>query len=67
VPCGEYQCPGTLACVPRPGECPCPDVQDVRCVVPDPLAPGAATVVCVRGAQGCAEVERLAKAMAKSK
>jgi hypothetical protein len=42
-------------------------VQDVRCAVPDPLAPGAATVVCVRGAQGCAEVERLAKAMAKSK
>jgi hypothetical protein len=39
-------------------DCPCPDVQDVKCLIPD--ADGdEATVVCVRGQNECTDVERL--------
>jgi hypothetical protein len=52
-------CPATLDCVSDPALCPCPDVQDVKCVIPDAVDANAATVVCVRGEDGCKEVERL--------
>ncbi|KAF8238890.1 hypothetical protein L208DRAFT_1387214 [Tricholoma matsutake] len=58
VPCSEYLCPTTLVCVAGPMECPCPDVQDIKCLIPD--ADGnEATVICVRGQNECANVERL--------
>ncbi|TRM68136.1 hypothetical protein BD626DRAFT_480882 [Schizophyllum amplum] len=60
VPCSKYLCPGTLECVARPTDCPCPDVQDIKCLIPD-KADGA-TMVCVRGEEGCAGVEKLARA-----
>ncbi|KAL6305855.1 hypothetical protein BKA93DRAFT_730412 [Sparassis latifolia] len=63
VPCAQYLCPDTLFCAPGPAACPCPDVQDVRCVVPD--AAEGATVVCVRGRVDCAEVTRLARPLGK--
>jgi hypothetical protein len=61
VPCSNYLCPDTLVCVQGPSECPCPNVEDVRCVVPDVQDKGAGTVVCVRGTEECKEVEKLAK------
>ncbi|CAL1701184.1 unnamed protein product [Somion occarium] len=60
VPCSEYLCPGTLNCVPNPSQCPCPDVQDIKCLVPDAQDKDGATVVCVRGAHECSEVKLLA-------
>ncbi|KAF8076603.1 hypothetical protein FPV67DRAFT_1559038 [Lyophyllum atratum] len=59
VPCSQYLCPTTLDCVARPVDCPCPDVQDVKCTIPDVVSSNEATVVCVRGENECAEVERL--------
>ncbi|KAF8646380.1 hypothetical protein AX16_007246 [Volvariella volvacea WC 439] len=58
ISCSQYLCPTTLDCVPRPADCPCPYVEDIKCTIPD--ADGQATVVCVRGGQGCQEVENLA-------
>lgn len=65
VPCNDYLCPGTLVCVRGPSECPCPDVQDVQCAIPDPIEKGAATVICVRGQNECSDVEKLLRAYAK--
>jgi hypothetical protein len=65
VPCSQYLCPDTLVCVKHPAECPCPDVQDVKCVVTDPVEKGAATRLCVRGQNECAQVEGLLSAYAK--
>ncbi|GLB34005.1 putative long chronological lifespan protein 2 [Lyophyllum shimeji] len=58
VPCSQYLCPATLDCVARPVDCPCPDVQDVKCTIPDSGNSDDATVVCVRGQNECAEDER---------
>ncbi|TFK71778.1 hypothetical protein BDN72DRAFT_408573 [Pluteus cervinus] len=59
--CAEYLCPATLDCVPRPVDCPCPYVQDVKCIIPDAAGEHQATVVCARGTFACQEVERLMK------
>lgn len=59
VPCSSYLCPDTLVCVAQPSDCPCPDVQDVKCLIPDAQDHGASTVVCVRGQDECAQVQRL--------
>ncbi|KAI0700749.1 hypothetical protein BC835DRAFT_1265799 [Cytidiella melzeri] len=59
VPCSDYLCPETLVCVPNPAQCPCPYTEDVKCLIPDAEDQGSATVVCVRGANDCADVERL--------
>ncbi|KIJ70150.1 hypothetical protein HYDPIDRAFT_79223 [Hydnomerulius pinastri MD-312] len=65
VPCSSYLCPDSLACVGQPSECPCPNVEDTKCVIPDAQDAGAGTVVCVRGEGGCAAVERLSHAYSK--
>lgn len=65
VPCSEYLCPETLVCARNPAECPCPDVQDIKCTIPDRLEKGAASVLCVRGQNECLEVEKLLNAYAK--
>ncbi|KAG1752587.1 uncharacterized protein EDB91DRAFT_1045141 [Suillus paluster] len=57
--CSQYLCPGTLSCVKRPADCPCPNAEDIKCSVPDAVETDAATVVCVRGVEECASVERL--------
>ncbi|KAF8969486.1 hypothetical protein BDZ97DRAFT_1915436 [Flammula alnicola] len=60
VSCSQYLCPETLDCVARPGDCPCPNPEDIKCIIPD--MEGAvedATVVCTRGQKECGEVERL--------
>ncbi|KZO98113.1 hypothetical protein CALVIDRAFT_535706 [Calocera viscosa TUFC12733] len=62
IPCAAYLCPDTLVCVASPVECPCPNVQDVKCLVPD-VQTGQHTVVCARGTEGCRDVERLGKAL----
>lgn len=59
VQCAQYLCPKTLDCVARPVDCPCPDVQDIKCTIPDTGNSNDATVICVRGQNECAEVERL--------
>ncbi|KAG7096728.1 hypothetical protein E1B28_004141 [Marasmius oreades] len=59
IPCSQYLCK-TLECVKNPAFCPCPDVEDIGCVVPDGDDPESGTVVCVRGKEGCDQVERLA-------
>ncbi|KAH7105442.1 hypothetical protein BKA62DRAFT_389808 [Auriculariales sp. MPI-PUGE-AT-0066] len=59
VPCSAYLCPQTLDCVQNPAQCPCPNAEDIHCVVPDAQDKDQATVVCTRGANGCADVERL--------
>ncbi|KAI0921610.1 hypothetical protein AcW1_004468 [Taiwanofungus camphoratus] len=61
VSCSQYLCPDTLVCVSSPTDCPCPDVQDIRCLLHDTGDRGAATVMCVRGMNECADVERLAR------
>ncbi|QRV87424.1 cytochrome P450 family protein [Ceratobasidium sp. AG-Ba] len=51
IPCSQYLCPNTLACVSTPVLCPCPAPEDIKCVIPD--AEGGSndgTVVCVRAA-----------------
>ncbi|KDR83915.1 hypothetical protein GALMADRAFT_50829, partial [Galerina marginata CBS 339.88] len=58
--CSEYLCPETLDCVARPVDCPCPNAEDVKCIIQD-MEGGVedATVVCTRGPNDCGEVERL--------
>ncbi|KZT13042.1 uncharacterized protein LAESUDRAFT_740269 [Laetiporus sulphureus 93-53] len=64
VSCSQYLCPDTLVCVPNPSECPCPDVQDIKCLIPDSEDKESSTVLCVRGPNECAEVERLSRKLA---
>jgi hypothetical protein len=62
VGCSQYLCPATLDCVAHPAHCPCPDVQDVKCIIPDADGDeGEGTVVCVRGGTDCSQLERLMK------
>ncbi|KIM46346.1 hypothetical protein M413DRAFT_64868 [Hebeloma cylindrosporum] len=68
VSCSQYLCPETLDCVKRPSDCPCPNPEDIKCTIPD-MEGGVedATVVCTRGQNECAEVERLMKKGAKTR
>ncbi|TFK28881.1 hypothetical protein FA15DRAFT_583636 [Coprinopsis marcescibilis] len=60
IGCSQYLCPSTLDCVARPADCPCPDTQDVKCLIPDMDGDADdATVVCVRGGTDCSNVEKL--------
>lgn len=61
VSCSRYLCPDTHLCVESPSACPCPNVEDVKCLVPDAIDRNGATILCVRGADECAEVTRLMK------
>ncbi|KAJ3575825.1 hypothetical protein NP233_g834 [Leucocoprinus birnbaumii] len=62
VSCAHYLCPLTLDCVGNPSECPCPNVEDIKCLVPDMDGDvDDGTVICVRGKQECEEVEKLMK------
>ncbi|KAI0298934.1 hypothetical protein BC826DRAFT_906804 [Russula brevipes] len=61
IPCSQYLCQETLVCVAKPVDCPCPNVQDIKCVVPDAQDVGSGTRVCIRGATNCAQVEKLVK------
>ena len=63
VSCSEYLCQDTLVCVSKPVDCPCPNVEDVKCVVPDAQdgASGGGTRLCIRGGTDCAQVEKLAR------
>ncbi|KAF8812283.1 long chronological lifespan protein 2 [Phlegmacium glaucopus] len=68
VSCSQYLCPATSDCVARPKDCPCSNVEDIKCLIPDTLAGTEdATVVCTRGQNGCAEVERLMRRGVKPK
>ncbi|KAF8507608.1 hypothetical protein JB92DRAFT_688390 [Gautieria morchelliformis] len=60
VQCSSYICPKTLDCVDTPSACPCPNPEDIKCLVPDAQDKGSATVFCVRGEAECADIERLA-------
>ncbi|SJL02228.1 uncharacterized protein ARMOST_05554 [Armillaria ostoyae] len=31
ISCNRYLCPATLECVRAPRECPCPNVEDIKC------------------------------------
>ncbi|KAF4620065.1 hypothetical protein D9613_005128 [Agrocybe pediades] len=68
VSCSQYMCPETLDCVAKPSQCPCPNAEDIKCIIPDSEG-GAedATVICTRGQNECAEVERLMRKGSKSK
>lgn len=62
VLCSQYLCPATMDCVPLPRDCPCPYVEDIKCLILDMVAGTEdATVVCTRGQNGCVEVENLLK------
>jgi hypothetical protein len=62
VSCSQYLCPQTLDCVAKPTDCPCPNAEDIKCIIPDPgSSRGEGTVVCSRGRNDCLEVERLMK------
>ncbi|KAG8968557.1 Long chronological lifespan protein 2 [Tulasnella sp. 419] len=62
IQCSHYLCPGTLDCVKTPTACPCPSPEDVKCIIPDGEPKSKeGTVVCVRGLDGCASIERKAK------
>ncbi|KAJ3808491.1 hypothetical protein F5876DRAFT_45899 [Lentinula aff. lateritia] len=58
VSCSRYLCP-TLDCVATPHDCPCPDQEDVKCIIPDADDKTVGTVVCARGPDACLSVERL--------
>ncbi|EIN10870.1 hypothetical protein PUNSTDRAFT_85267 [Punctularia strigosozonata HHB-11173 SS5] len=61
VQCSSYLCPETLVCVEHPVDCPCPNVEDIKCIVPDVDDAQAGTRVCVRGVTDCKAVERLSE------
>ena len=68
VLCSQYLCPATLDCVQLPRDCPCPYVEDIKCLILDTVAgTEEATVVCTRGQNGCVEVENLLKKRVESK
>jgi hypothetical protein len=56
--------PRNLVCVHKPVDCPCPNGQDIKCVVPDTQDVGSGTRLCVRGGTDCAQVEKLVKKFA---
>ncbi|KAF7355503.1 Long chronological lifespan protein 2 [Mycena sanguinolenta] len=58
VACSDYLCPATLDCVGSPVDCPCPDAEDIKCIIPDSEEKDG-TVVCVRGNNECRQVEEL--------
>jgi len=60
VPCNQYLCTDTLLCVPDPVDCPCPYVEDEKCVLVDPHTKRPSSYVCHRGPGGCNEIEKLA-------
>ncbi|KAF7352590.1 Long chronological lifespan protein 2 [Mycena venus] len=62
VSCSQYLCPATLDCVGSPVDCPCPDAEDIKCLIPD-AEEKEGTVVCVRGNDECRQVERLMRRM----
>ena len=64
VPCSDSLCPDTLVCVRKPEDCPCPNVQDIKCIVPDSQDVGSGTRLCVRGGTDCKHVENLMKKFA---
>ncbi|ORX34506.1 hypothetical protein BD324DRAFT_154723 [Kockovaella imperatae] len=61
--CGAgYLCPGSLACVSTPADCPCPYPEDIKCILPDPRERDEGEgppFVCVRGS--CDEVNAFSK------
>lgn len=61
VHCSSYLCPTTLDCVKRPSECPCPNPEEIKCLIPDSDSRGDGTVVCVSGERGCKSLERKMK------
>jgi len=68
VSCSQYMCPETLDCVAKPSQCPCPNPEDIKCVIPDSEGgPDDATVICTRGQNECAEVDRLMRKGVKTK
>ncbi|KAJ3799217.1 hypothetical protein GGU11DRAFT_679940 [Lentinula aff. detonsa] len=58
VSCSQYLCP-TFDCVATPHDCPCPDQEDVKCIIPDADEKNVGTVICARGPDVCLSVERL--------
>ncbi|WVF70020.1 hypothetical protein IAT40_004806 [Kwoniella sp. CBS 6097] len=59
-----YVCPGSLACVPTPADCPCPYPEDKKCVIPDDRERDEGEgppFVCTRGDLGCDEVVQFSK------
>ncbi len=60
VSCSEYLCQDTLVCVSKPIDCPCPNVEDIKCIVPDSQDGGSGTRFCIRGGTDCAQIEKLA-------
>ncbi|KAJ4479324.1 hypothetical protein J3R30DRAFT_2746065 [Lentinula aciculospora] len=58
VSCSQYLCP-TFECVSTPHDCPCPNQEDVKCIIPDGDDKTVGTVVCARGPDACLSVERL--------
>ncbi|KZV63850.1 hypothetical protein PENSPDRAFT_589272 [Peniophora sp. CONT] len=58
TPCSQYLCPDTLKCVAAPADCPCPSVEDVKCVIEDKQT-GEGTVLCTRGGTDCSQAEKL--------
>jgi hypothetical protein len=65
VSCSDYLCQDSLVCVQRTIDCPCPVVQDVKCIVPDAQEAGSGTRLCIRGGTDCAQVEKLVNKFAK--
>ncbi|KIY73807.1 hypothetical protein CYLTODRAFT_416832 [Cylindrobasidium torrendii FP15055 ss-10] len=61
VSCNQYLCPTTLNCVKSPSDCPCPYVEDIKCIIPDKDSRDGSTVVCARGQEGCDQIKRLSK------
>lgn len=61
VSCSEYLCQDTLVCVTKPMDCPCPNVEDIKCVVPDVQDAGSGTRLCIRGGTDCGQLEKLVK------
>ena len=68
VSCAQYLCPATLDCVEKPTDCPCPNPEDIKCLVPDMEGDvDDATIICTRGTNDCSGVEKFSKKGMKSR
>ncbi|KAF5393023.1 hypothetical protein D9757_001338 [Collybiopsis confluens] len=59
VSCTQFLCPNTLECVAAPHDCSCPDLEDVKCIIPDADNKNVGTVLCARGPDACQAVEKV--------
>ncbi|KAH9815368.1 hypothetical protein DFH28DRAFT_1126107 [Melampsora americana] len=54
--CSNYLCPTSFECVSKPTDCPCLDLEDIKCLINDSSSLEPITFFCTR-APGCNRIE----------